>query len=792
VNNGPALRSKVTRTIAVTAALGIAATTLAYVVVRNDVDRLNRRRVDRPATESLLGVQQLSASVDQVLATANGVVATSGVDPKRFVAVLGPDVRASETLAGMALVADTSSGPRIVARVGDTHLLRSGRTALVPSASSTLVRSRREGDAYDLGFAALVAHGRRAVYLQVTLPVEATGVPFAIVDPSYRVVLGNVRDVRGLTPWNQPVSFAGRSYTLLVRPGAAPGAVLGLSLPLLLVVVGLLLTAIAMAVAAAIVRRNATVRHLDVENRALDDALARQLAIEAELRGWQGRFRTILRGTPDVIFLFDPHDGSCEVLNRTDLFGHAIEAVSAAGGLASLVDPDDRVIADAHWERIAELDDDRVTETTLRLRDAEGEVRIARMRFAPLRAVDPQLGGCLIGVLSDVTEARTVETQQAELQDALLRAQRLDAIGQLAGGVAHDFNNLLATILASAELLDDYVSEGRPREYVGEIERAATRGAALVRQLLTFAQRDHAEPQLVDLNAIVTGIEPLLRRTLGDHIQLQITTTDCSAEVVGDPTHVEQIILNLAVNARDAMPDGGVLWIATAIDFDDERPENDRVVLSVIDTGGGIPPEVRDRMFEPFVTTKEPGKGTGLGLATVRSIVNEMQGEIKVLTKVGEGTTFEVSMARRFGDVAAVTAEDRPEVLEGAGRHILLVEDDTAVRFALAHLLRRLDFNVTTSTHGSEALQFIEQQRYDLVLTDAVMPGLSGPELIRNLQHLRPELPVIMMSGYTSEALPEGAAAAGVQQLRKPFTNAELTRALGRAFEDPVPEQAPT
>jgi len=214
--------------------------------------------------------------------------------------------------------------------------------------------------------------------------------------------------------------------------------------------------------------------------------------------------------------------------------------------------------------------------------------------------------------------------------------------------------------------------------------------------------------------------------------------------------------------------------------------------LSVIDTGDGIPPEVRDRMFDPFVTTKEPGKGTGLGLATVRSIVNQMQGEINVLTKVGEGTTFEVSLARRFGDVARVAEEDRPEMLEGAGRHILLVEDDTAVRFALAHLLRRLDFNVTTSTNGSEALQFVDQQRYDLVLTDAVMPGLSGPELIRNLQRLRPELPVIMMSGYTSETLPEGAVAAGTQQLRKPFTNAELTRALRRAFEHTVTEQAPS
>jgi hypothetical protein len=781
-----------TRTVVVTAAIGLAATTAACVVVRNDVDRLNRRRVDRPATDALLGVQSLSASVDQVLATANGVVATSDLDARRFVQVLGPDVRRSPTLAGMALVADTGAGPRVAARVGDTHLLRDAGTALVGSASSTLIGSRRDGQAYELGFAALVAHDKRAVYLEVTMPVLAGGVPFAVVDRSNRIVFGNVLAASGLSRWSQPVTFAGGSYALLVRAGPAPGAVLGLSLPLLVLLVGLLLTAIAVAVAVTIVRRNAAVHHLDVENRALDDALERQLAIEAELRAWQGRFRTILRGTPDVIFLFDPSDGSCEVLNRTELLGHPLETISAPGGLAALVFADDHVAAETLWEQAAELDDDRVCETNLRMRDSVGEQRYVRLRLAPLGVVDAGAGRRLIGVLSDITEARTHEMQQADLQDALLRAQRLDAVGQLAGGVAHDFNNLLATILASAELLGDYVPDGRPREYTNEIERAAQRGAALVRQLLTFAQKDHAEPQLVDLNEIVTGMEPLLRRTLGDHIQLQMTTTDCSAEVVGDPTHVEQIVLNLAVNARDAMPDGGVLWIATAIDFDDERPENDRVVLSVIDTGSGIAPEIRDRMFDPFVTSKEPGKGTGLGLATVRSIVNEMQGEINVLTKVGEGTTFEVSLGRRFGDVAAVAAEDRPEAFDGAGRHILLVEDDTAVRFGLAHLLRRLDFTVTTSTNGSEALQFLEQQRYDLVLTDAVMPGLSGPELIRNLERLRPELPVIMMSGYTSETLPEGAAAAGTQQLRKPFTNAELTRALRRAFEHPVVEQAPS
>ena len=240
------------------------------------------------------------------------------------------------------------------------------------------------------------------------------------------------------------------------------------------------------------------------------------------------------------------------------------------------------------------------------------------------------------------------------------------------------------------------------------------------------------------------------------------------------------------------MPSGGVLWIATAIDFDDEAPQNDRVVLSVTDTGEGVAPEVRDRMFEPFVTTKGPGEGTGLGLSTVQSIVTGMHGSMEVLTKIGEGTTFEISFARRFGEVDPVGDVRPDEEIRGADRRILLVEDDDAVRSALAHRLQRLDFAVTTATNGSEALQIVEQQGFDLVLTDAVMPGISGPELIGHLRRDRPELRLILMSGYTPGTEHEDELV-GVRLLRKPFTTPELIRALKIAFEQAAPiEQAPT
>jgi hypothetical protein len=787
------LRARLVRTVVVTSVLGITATAASFAVVRNDVDRLERQRVDGPAGSALLGVQYLQAHVDQVLATANGVVAASGLDPKRFVAVLGPDVKGSTTLAGIALVTRSGGVARVTARVGDTILLARARDALVGTASTTLVGSRFHRNAFEVGFAALVAHREAAVYLEVALPLDASALPFVLMTrgATPHAVFGFAATASGLTRYSQPVTFAGERLQLFVRAGPPPGGVFGISLPLLVLLVGLLLTALAIAVGVAVARRDDEVQHLGIENEALDRALEQQRVVEAELRASEERFRTILRDTPDIIVLFDATARTCEVLNRADFLGHPLDVVAAEGGLAALVDRGDQAVAEAHWARLPSLAPEQVGETTLRLRDGAGEVRYARLRFSPLGGIDDPGGPLLLGLISDVTEAWANETREAELHEALRRSQRLEAVGQLAGGVAHDFNNLLAAILASAELLMDDVPDGRPQEYAVEIQRAATRGAALVRQLLTFAQRDRAEARVVDLNAIVSGMEPLLRRTLGEHVQLQITTTDCSTEVIGDPTHLEQVILNLAVNARDAMPFGGVLWIATAIDFDDDAPQNDRVLLSVTDTGEGIDNEIRDRMFEPFVTTKEPGKGTGLGLSTVQSIVAGMNGRIEVLTKIGEGTTFEISLARRIGELAAQNDATADEEIDGAGRRILLVEDEESVRFALARLLQRVEFSVTSATDGAEALQLIEQQNFDLVLTDAVMPGMSGPELIRHLRIARPELRVILMSGYTPGSVQGDDDPDAPQRLRKPFTTPDLARALRIAFERDTAESDP-
>jgi hypothetical protein len=771
--------------------VGLALTSTLFVVVRSDVDRLARQRSDRPASEAALAVQHLMASVDQVLATANGVVAASGADPARFRTVLGPDVAATSTLAGLALVVRSGGATRTAATVGKVSLLAgSARAVGAAGATSQVVAYLRSVNQFRLGFAQSVAHGGAIVYLEIAMPVSAsTSIPFALAKVSSNgvrtVVMGTVASTDGLTRSQQSLALGGQSFALYVKAGGALTGWFGLSLPQLVLLVGVALTLLATAALVLLARRAYAAEQLGHENRELDQMLERQRAVEAELIAWQSRFQTVLRDTPDVIATLDPESGSCEILNRANFLGHSVARLAQPDGLRSLVHCDDLNEADAHWTRLRDCEPEQVCETTVRLHDVDARDRIVRLRFSCLNAPDDAAPRALLGLLSDVTEDWANQLREEELHEALRRSQRLEAVGQLAGGIAHDFNNVLAAVTGSIELLMDDLPAGEPMEYALEIEHAAQRGAALVRQLLTYAQCDGAEPAIVDVNDIVAGTAQLLRRTIGSNVQLQVSTSEHACRILADPTHFEQVIVNLAVNARDAMPDGGILWIAAAIDFDDDAPENDRVVLSVTDTGTGIAPEVRERMFQPFVTTKETGKGTGLGLATVLSIVQASKGRINVVSQVDQGTTFEVSFARCFG-LANATAGPDPDLageIVGAGRKILLVEDDDPVRVALHHILRRLDFAVSPVANARDALRLLDLQSFDLVLTDAVMPGLSGLELCEQLRRTRPDLRVILMSGYSAETVGSDALPSGVQRLRKPFTTPDLSRALRNALE---------
>ena len=383
-----------------------------------------------------------------------------------------------------------------------------------------------------------------------------------------------------------------------------------------------------------------------------------------------------------------------------------------------------------------------------------------------------------VGISQDVTERRLLEGQYQQ-------AQKMEAVGQLAAGVAHDFNNLLTVILGFCELLlPDFEPADPRREDIAEIQQAGMRAARLTRQLLAFSRKEIIEPKLLDLNVIVADMRRLLERLIGEDVRVVLVSAGAVAPVLCDPGQVEQIIVNLAVNARDAMPSGGTLTIETAtVKLGDDVADSHAgmkagryVALTVTDTGMGMSPEVQGRLFEPFFTTKGVGKGTGLGLATVHGIVTRCGGFLKVVSEVGRGTSFTAYFppAEATGPVATAPA---PAVRARAGvQTILVVEDEEGLRQLTRRLLVRQGYTVLLAANADEASALFEQNpSIDLLLTDVVMPGASGPELVTRLIERRPALKVIYMSGYTDDAIVHhGVLDPGIAFLHKPFTSESL------------------
>ena len=385
-----------------------------------------------------------------------------------------------------------------------------------------------------------------------------------------------------------------------------------------------------------------------------------------------------------------------------------------------------------------------------------------------------------IGFVADVTERK-------HLEDQMRHALKLEAIGRLAGGIAHDFNNLLTVITGYAETLVAVLEPGDPKlADVLEIRRAADRAAHLTQQLLAFSRKQVLRPEVVDANDIARDVSGMVGRLLGDEIDLRVELIDAPATVTADRGQVEQVLLNLAVNARDAMPGGGVLRLQTRIvditTRDAERLYPIRpgqyVLLAVCDTGTGMTPDVQARAFEPFFTTKGPGEGTGIGLATVYGIVKQSGGYIFIESAVGEGTTFDVYLpyTEPTEGERSVDAEAQPP---REACTILLVEDYRRVRELARKVLTRQGYRVLTAPSGDEALALARQfdGTIDVLVTDIVMPGMSGPELARQLQAVRPEIATVYMSGYTGDTL----AALGLEReaaafLQKPFTPAALAQ----------------
>jgi two-component system, cell cycle sensor histidine kinase and response regulator CckA len=385
-------------------------------------------------------------------------------------------------------------------------------------------------------------------------------------------------------------------------------------------------------------------------------------------------------------------------------------------------------------------------------------------------------------------------TEQLNLQARLQQSQKMEAIGQLAGGIAHDFNNLLTVIFGYSETLLPLIPPSDPRrDMVATILDAAERGAGLTRQLLTFSRKQPFSPQIVQLNSLVETIEKLLRRLIGEDVTLTTSLNPEIHPIRVDPGQLEQVMINVAVNARDAMPSGGELTIETrnvcvtpqwAERVMDARP-GDYVVLKMADTGTGMTPEVQDRIFEPFFTTKGEGKGTGLGLATVFGIVRQSEGFIEVFSELERGTCFEMYFPAATEPALKDSAPCRPQASEGK-ETILLVEDEEGVRRIAKLVLEGAGYRVLEASDGTEAVEILEDHANDvaLILTDVVMPEMGGQALVQELRKRGNLTKVLLMSGYTSDIMSrQGLQEYGTGVLEKPFTPLSLKQKVREALD---------
>jgi len=397
-------------------------------------------------------------------------------------------------------------------------------------------------------------------------------------------------------------------------------------------------------------------------------------------------------------------------------------------------------------------------------------------------------------IARDITERKQSEEEKVFLQEQLRQSQKMEAIGRLAGGIAHDFNNLLTIIggysaLSFLELKEEDPLKGNIRA----VQKATERAANLTRQLLAFSRRQPMEMKVLDLNATLRDMDKMLRRVIGEDIKLVTHLAEDLGRTKTDPGQIEQVIMNLVVNARDAMPEGGRLTIETANVELDEAYVRGHVgvkpgrylMLSVSDTGAGMSQEVKERVFEPFFTTKETGKGTGLGLSTVYGIVKQSGGNIWVYGEPGKGTAFKIYLPR-VDEPTEVFKEKLVKDLPRGSETVLLVEDEEEVRKLAAQILQRQGYKVLEAPQGGDALLICEQHQtpVHLMLTDVVMPGMSGHQLAKRLKSLQPEMKVLYMSGYTDNTIVQhGVLVEGVNYISKPFTVDALARKVREVLD---------
>ncbi len=561
-------------------------------------------------------------------------------------------------------------------------------------------------------------------------------------------------------------------------------------------------------------------RAAETEVRRMNEELEeRVLRRTAQLTESEGSFRQLADALPQMVWMAGS-DGRIEYLNRqwSEYAGILPGEAGSPSSWTSIVHTADAPMAAERWQASVETGDPFDGEYRLLGKDGGYRWFLGRSRpvlgehgkilrwFGTFTDIDGQKRAA--EELSHALEELRIEMRRRrDVEDQLLQAQKMEAIGRLAGGVAHDFNNLLTVILGYSELLREE-SAGNPTalEFVSEIRKSADRASSLTNQLLAFSRRQVSVPRVLDLNEVVLQIEKMLHRIIGEDVQLNLRLADGLPFVKVDPSHIDQVIMNLAVNSRDAMPQGGRLTLETAAvrwsseygDGHPNLPAGDYVMLAVSDNGCGMDAVTRGRLFEPFFTTKEKGKGTGLGLSIVYGIVRQSGGDILVYSEPGQGTVFKIYLPAAAGGPEGAPAPTEPARPETAGANtaegpagppqaaktILLVEDEVQVRSLTRTMLSKLGYQVIDAGSAAEALELLDRtsEPISLLLVDIVMPEMSGPQLAQRVLALRPAIPVLFMSGYTDGMVEQGLLDSGTPFIQKPFTAEGLAQRVREAL----------
>jgi two-component system cell cycle sensor histidine kinase/response regulator CckA len=522
---------------------------------------------------------------------------------------------------------------------------------------------------------------------------------------------------------------------------------------------------------------------------ALVDVTEQKVA-EANLRASEERFRLLADNIKEAFIIVEVPSGKTLYLSRMweEIWGWDIEEAYAHPLLwLDSIDGEDRPLVARSFRA---LQHGEAATDVFRVHRPDRSVRWVRARMFPVRDESGRVYR-LVGLAEDITQVRHTEEQ-------LRQAQRMEAVGRLAGGVAHDFNNLLTVIDGFTELVaEDLGPSHRSRKDLDQIRTAARSAASLTRQLLAFSRRQILQPQILDLNQVLRHVERLLGRVIGEDVTLVMKLSEPLARTSADPGQIEQVIMNLAVNARDAMPSGGRLTIETAnVELDAEyvarhqdASAGKHVMIAVSDTGIGMDEATQRRLFEPFFTTKPAGRGTGLGLATVYGIVKQSQGSIWVYSELEKGTTFKIYLPVADGAAPALPPPSEVLVLDGT-ETVLVVEDQREVRGLIDKTLRRHGYVVLVASNGAEAAAIAREHMgtIHVLLTDVVLPGTGGREIARKLIAEREQLRVVYMSGYTDDAIVHhGVLDPGLAFIQKPFTGETLLRKIREVLDAAVP-----